>query len=113
MTQTVSSDTNRVVFRGWLPAQEAADYLGVSREYVYRIKAIYDEGGAGIPGFMLGDSSRVLMFRVKDLDAYARKHPELGKSRNQPDPEPEADEENEEAGEENGKEPAPEPVPAR
>jgi hypothetical protein len=113
MTQTVTQDTNRVVFKGWLPAQEAADYLGVSREYVYRIKAIYDEGGAGIPGFMLGDSSRVLMFRIKDLDAYARKHPELGKSRNQPDPDPEADEEDKEAGESNEDAPAPEPVSAQ
>jgi hypothetical protein len=99
VTQTVSADTNRVVFKGWLPAQEAADYLGVSREYVYRIKAIYDEGGAGIPGFMLGDLSRVLMFRQRDLDAYARKHPELGKSRNQPDPAPGDDDE---AGNTNG-----------
>ena len=110
MTQTVSADTNRVVFKGWLPAQEAADYLGVSREYVYRIKAIYDEGGAGIPGFMLGDSSRVLMFRVKDLDAYKRKHPELGKSRQGDEPEPEADEE---AGEEVDVTPQEEPVPAQ
>ena len=108
MVQSVSAETNRVVFKGWLPAQEAADYLGVSREYVYRIKAIYDDGGAGIPGFMLGDSSRVLMFRLKDLDAYARKHPELGKSRQQPDPEPDDDEE---AGDTNGDE-EPEPTPA-
>lgn len=113
MTQTVATDTNRVVFKGWLPAQEAADYLGVSREYVYRIKAIYDEGGAGIPGFMLGEVSRVLMFRQKDLDAYQRKHPELGKSRQQPDPDPEGDEEDGEAGDANGEgEPAEEPVPA-
>ena len=108
MTQTVTQDTNRVVFKGWLPAQEAADYLGVSREYVYRIKAIYDEGGAGIPGFMLGDSSRVLMFRIRDLDAYKRKHPELGKSRQESDPEPEGEDDEEEAGEEvDDKEPVP------
>jgi hypothetical protein len=72
---------NRVVFKGWLPAQEAADYLGVSREYIYRVKAIYDDGGAGVPGFMLGDASKVLMFRVTDLKAYLKKHPELGKGR--------------------------------
>jgi excisionase family DNA binding protein len=74
---------SRVSFQGWLPAQEAADYLGVSREYVYRLKSIYDGGGVGIPGFMLGDKSRVLMFRVSDLDAYKRLHPDLGKHRSE------------------------------
>jgi len=72
----------------------------VSREYVYRLKAIYDDGGAGIPGFMLGDSSRVLMFRMTDLNAYKRAHPELGRGRTQPDPEP--GEDDEEAGEADG-----------
>jgi len=82
MTTVVDSpEANRVVFKGWLPAQEAADYLGVSREYIYRLKSIYEEGGAGIPGFMLGDSSHVLMFRQTDLDAYKRTHPELAKNR--------------------------------
>ena len=82
MTSSVATaDTNRVSFQGWLPAQEAADHLGVSREYIYRLKAIYDEGGAGVPGFMLGDKSHVLMFRISDLDAYARSHPDLGKGR--------------------------------
>ena len=82
MTQTVQApDENRVVFKGWLPAQEAADYLNVSREYIYRLKAIYDEGGAGLPGFLLGDTSHLLMFRLTDLDAYKRSHPELGKAR--------------------------------
>lgn len=89
MTDTVISPPaptqNRVVFKGWLPAQEAADYLGVSREYIYRVKAIYDEGGAGVPGFMLGDASKVLMFRVSDLKAYLKKHPELGKGRKNAD----------------------------
>lgn len=80
-TSVATSDTNRVSFQGWLPAQEAADHLGVSREYIYRLKAIYDEGGAGVPGFMLGDKSHVLMFRITDLDAYARSHPDLGKGR--------------------------------
>lgn len=85
MTQSVaSSDTNRVSFQGWLPAQEAADHLGVSREYIYRLKSIYDNGGAGIPGFMLGDKSSVLMFRISDLDAYKRSHPDLGKGRGDP-----------------------------
>lgn len=82
MTDTVQApESNRVVFKGWLPAQEAADYLGVSREYVYRLKSIYEEGGAGIPGFYLGDTSHVLMFRQTDLDAYKRTHPELAKNR--------------------------------
>jgi len=81
MTSSVISPENRVVFKGWLPAQEAADYLGVSREYIYRVKAIYDDGGAGVPGFMLGDASKVLMFRISDLKAYKSKHPELGKGR--------------------------------
>jgi hypothetical protein len=99
-----ASTENRVIFKGWLPAQEAADHLGVSREYVYRLKSIYDGGGAGIPGFMLGDSSRVLMFRVSDLNAYRRGHPELGKSR-QPDPD-DADDADEAGDEE------PEPVPS-
>ena len=80
-TSVATADTNRVSFQGWLPAQEAADHLGVSREYIYRLKAIYDEGGAGVPGFMLGDKSHVLMFRISDLDAYARSHPDLGKGR--------------------------------
>lgn len=79
-----SPTSNRVSFKGWLPAQEAANHLGVSREYVYRLKAIYEEGGAGIPGFLLGDQSRVLMFRVADLDAYKRAHPDLGKGRQDP-----------------------------
>jgi hypothetical protein len=70
-----------VSFQGWLPAQEAADHLGVSREYIYRLKSIYDNGGAGIPGFMLGEKSSVLMFRITDLDAYKRTHPDLGKNR--------------------------------
>lgn len=73
------SQANRVSFKGWLPAQEAADYLGISREYIYRLKNLYDEGAAGVPGFMLGEKSSVLMFRVADLDAYARTHPDLGK----------------------------------
>jgi hypothetical protein len=84
-TSVASPDKNRVSFAGWLPAQEAADHLGVSREYIYRLKAIYDEGGAGVPGFMLGDKSHVLMFRVTDLDAYARSHPDLGKGRSKTD----------------------------
>jgi excisionase family DNA binding protein len=85
MTQAVApvkpEAPSRVSFMGWLPAQEAADYLGVSREYVYRLKSIYDGGGVGIPGFMLGDKSRVLMFRISDLDAYKKLHPDLGKHR--------------------------------
>jgi hypothetical protein len=80
-TSTEELSANRVVFRGWLPAQEAADRLGVSREYIYRLKAIYDEGGAGIPGFLLGEEAHVLMFRISDLDAYARAHPDLSKPR--------------------------------
>ena len=95
MTSSVISppapSENRVVFKGWLPAQEAAEYLGVSREYIYRVKAIYDEGGAGVPGFMLGDASKVLMFRVSDLKAYLKKHPELGKGRKNADPDPQDD----------------------
>jgi len=90
-------EENRVVFKGWMPAQEAADYLGVSREYIYRLKFIYEEGGAGLPGFLLGDSSRVLMFRLTDLDTYKRTHPELGKARHsRPDPDPAGDEDNDE-----------------
>lgn len=82
MTQAVQENMeNRVTFKGWLPAQEAADYLGVSREYIYRLKFIYEEGGAGIPGFLLGDTSHVLMFRLSDLDAYKRTHPDLGQNR--------------------------------
>lgn len=94
MVQSVaSSDANRVSFQGWLPAQEAADHMGVSREYIYRLKSIYDQGGAGIPGFMLGEKSSVLMFRITDLDAYKKSHPDLGKSRNEPgEPANEADE---------------------
>lgn len=85
MPSTVASaDTNRVSFQGWLPAQEAADHLNVSREYIYRLKAIYDNGGAGIPGFMLGEKSSVLMFRISDLDAYKKSHPDLGKNRSDP-----------------------------
>src|SRR5262245_17555195 len=76
-----ASDTNRVSFQGWLPAQEAADHLGVSREYISRLKSIYDNGGAGIPGFMLGEKSSVLMFRITDLNAYKKSHPDLGKNR--------------------------------
>jgi hypothetical protein len=76
-----TGEQSRVVFKGWLPAQEAADYMGVSREYVYRMKALYDEGGPGIPGFLLGDSSHLIMFRTRDLDAYMRTHPDLGKRR--------------------------------
>jgi hypothetical protein len=92
-SSVVVPDENRVVFKGWLPAQEAADYLGVSREYIYRVKAIYDGGGAGVPGFMLGDASKVLMFRTADLKAYKAKHPELGKGRktDQDDTEDEAE----------------------
>jgi hypothetical protein len=78
-TGTEEAQANRVSFKGWLPAQEAADYLGISREYIYRLKNLYDEGSAGVPGFMLGAKSSVLMFRVTDLDAYARTHPDLGK----------------------------------
>lgn len=74
-------ELSRVVFKGWLPAQEAADYLGVSREYVYRMKALYDQGGPGIPGYLLGDTGHLIMFRVRDLDAYAKAHPDLGRRR--------------------------------
>lgn len=81
MATDTAENTNRVSFQGWLPAQEAADHLGVSREYIYRLKSIYDNGGAGIPGFMLGEKSSVLMFRITDLDAYKRTHPDLGKNR--------------------------------
>lgn len=81
MPAVATSERNRVTFQGWLPAQEAADHLGVSREYIYRLKAIYESGGIGIPGFMLGDRSRLLMFRISDLDAYKATHPDLGKSR--------------------------------
>jgi hypothetical protein len=82
-TSVATSEVNRVSFQGWLPAQEAADHLGVSREYIYRLKSIYDNGGAGIPGFMLGEKSSVLMFRITDLDAYKRSHPDLGKGRSE------------------------------
>lgn len=82
MTLSVQDpEENRVVFKGWLPAQEAADYLGVSAAYIYRLKSIYDEGGTGLPGFMLGDSSHVLMFRQSDLDTYRKTHPDLAKNR--------------------------------
>jgi hypothetical protein len=115
MTSSVvnaSPAQNRVVFKGWLPAQEAADYLGVSREYIYRVKAIYDGGGAGVPGFMLGDASKVLMFRVSDLKAYKDKHPELGQGRKTPDPAPDdEDEADDDAGEEDADD-TPDPEPA-
>lgn len=75
------AEPSRVVFKGWLPAQEAADYMGVSREYVYRMKALYDQGGPGIPGYLLGDSGHLIMFRIRDLDAYVRSHPDLGRRR--------------------------------
>lgn len=78
-TADTQTQANRVSFKGWLPAQEAADYLGISREYIYRLKNLYDEGAAGVPGFMLGEKSSVLMFRISDLDAYSRSHPDLGK----------------------------------
>lgn len=80
-TDVATANPSRVNFQGWLPAQEAADYLNVSREYVYRLKSIYDDGGVGIPGFLLGERSRVLMFRISDLDAYKKLHPDLGKHR--------------------------------
>jgi hypothetical protein len=76
-----TGELSRVVFKGWLPAQEAADYMGVSREYVYRMKALYDQNGPGIPGYLLGDSGHLIMFRIRDLDAYVRAHPDLGRRR--------------------------------
>ena len=100
MTSSVAPDTNRVVFKGWLPAQEAADFMGVSREYVYRLKSIYDEGGAGIPGFMLGDSSRVLMFRESDLRAYMKAHPDLAKNRSGRSSEPGEEDDDDDEGDE-------------
>lgn len=94
---------NKVRFRGWLTAEEAADYLSVGRDYIYRLKSVYDAGGAGVPGFRLGDSGRILMFRIVDLDAYRKTHPNLGKMRAQdPDEGP--------AEGEQDSEPAPEPV---
>jgi len=92
-TAETPAQANRVSFKGWLPAQEAADYLGISREYIYRLKNLYDEGSAGVPGFMLGEKSSVLMFRVADLDAYARTHPDLGKRTASAQSKPEAGEE--------------------
>lgn len=98
VTAVQDPEENRVTFKGWMPAQEAADYLGVSREYIYRLKFMYEEGGVGLPGFLLGDSSRVLMFRTTDLETYKKTHPELGKSRrSRQDPDPAGDEDNDEA----------------
>lgn len=91
-TEPRPEDTNVVRFKDWFTAQEAADYLGVARDYIYRLKAIWDEGGAGVPGFRLGDSGQVLMFRLDDLDTYKRQHPNLGRSRRGPDDESEDDE---------------------
>lgn len=105
MAVEIAQNENKVRFRGWLTAEEAADYLGVGRDYVYRLKSVYDAGGSGVPGFRLGDSGRILMFRIADLDAYRKTHPNLGKLRN-PDP----DEPEPEGGEEEP-EPAPEPEP--
>lgn len=72
---------NTVRFKGWMTAEEAADYLGVGRDYIYRLKGVYEAGGQGLPGFRLGDSGRALMFRIADLDAYKKSHPNLGKLR--------------------------------
>lgn len=81
MAVEIEQSENKVRFRGWLTAEEAADYLGVGRDYVYRLKSVYDAGGSGVPGFRLGDSGRILMFRIADLDAYRKTHPNLGKLR--------------------------------
>jgi hypothetical protein len=79
VTETRAENTVR--FKGWMTAEEAADYLSVGRDYIYRLKGVYEAGGQGIPGFRLGDSGRALMFRIADLDAYKRSHPNLGKLR--------------------------------
>lgn len=94
MAVEIEKGENKVRFRGWMTAEEAADYLGVGRDYIYRLKSVYDAGGSGVPGFRLGDSGRILMFRIADLDAYRRGHPNLGRSRatvsdEDSDPEPE------------------------
>ena len=102
---------NKVRFRGWMTAEEAADYLGVGRDYIYRLKSVYDAGGAGVPGFRLGDSGRILMFRMADLDAYRKTHPNLGKLRSTPDDDP-AEEGDDEAETEDAAEGEPEPAQA-
>jgi len=98
MVVEMAPDENKIRIKGWLTAEEAADYLGVGRDYIYRLKSVYDAGGAGVPGFRLGESRRILMFRQGDLDAYRATHPNLGKMRN-PDPEG-GDAGEDEAGEE-------------
>ena len=106
---------NKVRFKGWLTAEEAADYLSVGRDYIYRLKSVYDAGGSGVPGFRLGDSGRILMFRIADLDAYRKTHPNLGKLRGTPDPgepEGEGDEEGDEAEAEEDSDGEPEPAQA-
>lgn len=108
---------NVVRFKGWMVAEEAADYLGVGRDYIYRLKGVYEHGGAGIPGFRLGDSGRALMFRIADLDAYKSAHPNLGKLRAGTPDDPEDDDEAEddaeaETDEEEDTEDEPEPAPA-
>lgn len=100
---TAERSENTVSFRGWMTAEEAADYLGVGRDYIYRLKGVYEAGGQGIPGFRLGTSGRALMFRIVDLEAYKKSHPNLGKQRATPEDEPEgeddAEEEDEDAAE--------------
>jgi hypothetical protein len=85
MVVEMTPNENKIRVKGWLTAEEAADYLGVGRDYIYRLKSVYDAGGAGVPGFRLGESRRILMFRIDDLDAYRDSHPNLGKMRSPTD----------------------------
>jgi hypothetical protein len=113
MAVELASAENRVRFRGWVTAEEAAELLGVGRDYIYRLKSVYDEGGSGVPGFRLGDSGRILMFRTADLEAYRKTHPNLGKLRASESPEPEEEEEEEEEeSAEDDETPEPEPAQA-
>lgn len=94
---TAERSENTVSFRGWMTAEEAADFLGVGRDYIYRLKGVYEAGGQGIPGFRLGTSGRALMFRIVDLEAYKKSHPNLGKQRATPEDDPEGEPEGDDA----------------
>lgn len=51
----------------WFTVEEVADYLGVSKDYVYRAT------GHGLPAYRIGP--KILRFDREEVDAWVRREP--------------------------------------